>query len=118
MEELFEFEVHKKDDVFSESFFQQFVKMFLDKNSLYWGGGGSLTKINGVISTNKGKSVDLNSIINDLVNYFSPQDKIIIRVYESWFDKIDYDTLVIYRNLDLTKTEAGRVEVGSLKTVS
>ncbi len=105
MEELFEFEVQKKDEVFSESFFEQFAKMFLDKNSLYWGGGGNLTEINGVISTDVKDSIDLNLIISDFVNYFSPQDKIIIKVYESWFDKIDYDTLTNYRNLDLTKTE-------------
>ena len=109
MEELFEFEVHKKDEVESD-FFEQFVKNFLDKNSLYWGGGYDLTKINGVISTDEEKSFDLNFIISDFVNYFSQQDKIIIKVYESQFDKIDSHTFVNYKNLDLTKTEDPKVD--------
>lgn len=105
MEELFEFEVHKKDGVVLDSFVEEFVELYLDKNSLFWGGGYDLSKINGVISTYKENSIDLNLIISDFVSYFSPQDKIIIKVYESWFNKIDSNSLVSFKNVDLTKIE-------------
>lgn len=110
MEELFEFEVYRKDVVITDDYISNFIEIVLDKNSLYWGGGYDLTKINGAISIDEEKSFDLNLIISEFVNYFSPQDKIIIKVYESQFDKIDSHTFVNYKNLDLTKTEDPKID--------
>jgi hypothetical protein len=102
MNELFEFEVHKKDSIITESYIEQFIKEFLDRHSLFWGGGYDFTKINGVISTDD-NSLDITSIINDFVNYFSEDDQILINLYSRWFNKINHSTLNNHGNLKLTK---------------
>lgn len=104
MMELFEFEVYK-DQIVSDLYIEQFIEEFLDKHSLFWGGGYDFNKINGVISTYEENVKNINSIISDFVNYFSEQDKIIINVYSQLFREIDLNILSNNGNLDLKETE-------------
>lgn len=105
MEELFEFEVRKKDSAISDLYIKQFIENVLDKHSLFWGGGYDLNKIQGVISTDEDRVINIDLIIIEFINYFSKQDEIIIKVYSKWFNKIASDILINRRNVVLTKAE-------------
>lgn len=103
MEELFEFEIRTNRFV-TDLFVENFIKNFLNRFSLYWGGGYDSKQLNGVVST-EDRLVDINLVVNDFIDYFSTKDKLIIKVYDNWFNKINFSTLSSYKNVELIKLE-------------
>ena len=103
MNELFEFVIYKKDKDISDSYIENFITNYLDKNSLFWGGGYDASKINGVISTEK-SVIEITSILTALVEYFSSEDSLEVMLFTNWSQKINRDTLAHYRNLKISKS--------------
>lgn len=102
MTELFEFVISKKNDEISDRYIEQFIKNYLDKNSLYWGGGYDNYAIKGVISSDK-RSVDITSLINNLINYFDESTKIKIEVFNTWYKEINFSNLIKRKNFQINR---------------
>ena len=68
MFDLFEFEVRVKEDVVSDEYTGRFIESFLDVNSLFWGGGYDLERLNGAICTENDK-IDINHAIKEFVSF-------------------------------------------------
>ncbi|MBS1797401.1 MAG: hypothetical protein JSS81_26500 [Acidobacteria bacterium] len=105
MIELFAFEVQKNERSVSEQYVARFIAEFLDRHSLFWGGGYDPDRIRGTISTGDDNDVNINSVIENFIGYFGKEDRIRLDVDREWFKKINLSALVVYENLKLARID-------------
>ncbi len=105
MIELFAFEVQKNEMSVSDQYVARFIAEFLDRHSLFWGGGYDPDRIRGTISTGDDNEININSIIENFIGYFGEDDRIRIDVDRQWFKQIDLAVLDGHENLRLATIE-------------